>query len=354
MIILLFFLLPLLFPNITYAHDASLTYTSVNVQNKNIIVTLTAPYKNILGLYPNNETEIDDITPQSFFELFKKGFVIKNNGVKCDPALKNAKNVTDIKGVIYTFQFTCTKPLDKLQFIYNLFFPISETHENITDFTIGNYKREFIFSKIHPFFDLNYKELNDQMNYFGIFVTVINFIKIGVSHILSGYDHILFLLGMLIISKKFRSILKIVTSFTIAHSITLTVAALGIFLLPSKVTESMIALSIAYIAFENIKLIRAGKKVNKRWLIAFLFGLVHGFGFSTALREIGLPKDNLAYALFSFNLGVEIGQIFIIASIFPILWYIRKQKWEMKFVLISSFCIGFVGLYWFLQRLFLT
>lgn len=351
MITLLLFILSLFLPTIAYAHDTSLTYTTITVTQDQINVIMTTPYKNIIESLSEGGKTIDSIHLNDFSKQFEKGFVIENDGERCNPKLIKTKKVQDIKGIIYDFQFKCKKPVNNLHFYYNLFFQISETHENITDLHIDNFKQEIIFSKIRPVFDLDYNELHNQVNYFHFFVTIVTFLKIGINHILSGYDHILFLLGLLIVTKQFKNLLKVITSFTLAHSITLTIAALGIFLLPSRITESMIALSIAYVAFENIK--KRGH-IEKRWIIAFIFGLVHGFGFSTALRETGLPKDNLIYSLLSFNSGVELGQLLIIAVLFPVLLFIRKQKWENDGIKILSLIIGIIGFYWFLQRLFFS
>ena len=127
------------------------------------------------------------------------------------------------------------------------------------------------------------------------------FVVLGMEHIATGYDHLSFLLGLLIATASLRSLVKTVTSFTVAHSITLALATFDVVALPSRFTESAIAASIVYVAVENLILRRS----IERYRITFLFGLVHGFGFSNVLREMQLPRANLALSLFSFNLGVE-------------------------------------------------
>jgi hypothetical protein len=172
------------------------------------------------------------------------------------------------------------------------------------------------------------------------------FLKYGIEHILIGYDHILFLLGLLIVSLNLKELVKIVTSFTIAHSITLTLAALNIVQLPSRLIETAIALTIVYVAVENFFI----KSSKHRWKLTFGFGLIHGFGFANVLQELGLPGEGLVVALFNFNLGVEIGQLFIVLVTAPIFLLFSKSAHYPKFVKIASGIIGLFGLIWFIQR----
>ncbi|PWT70485.1 MAG: hypothetical protein C5B46_09430 [Proteobacteria bacterium] len=174
-----------------------------------------------------------------------------------------------------------------------------------------------------------------------------SFFALGVEHILTGYDHLLFLLALIMRGGNLWSLLKIITAFTIAHSITLALAALNILVLPERLIEATIALSIAYVAAENVFLRKA---VSHRWAVSFLFGLVHGFGFSNVLRELGLPKDGLLWALLNFNLGVEAGQAAAVLVAVPVLVYLRRFKWEPRFVVGVSLIVLAVGLVLFVER----
>src|ERR1700735_3366337 len=162
--------------------------------------------------------------------------------------------------------------------------------------------------------------------------TLWRFVRLGVEHIFTGYDHLAFLLGLLVATATLGSLVKIITSFTIAHSITLALATFNIVMLPSRLTESLIALSIGYVAAENLFNFRA----MKRYYITFLFGLVHGFGFSNVLREMDLPRASLALSLFSFNAGVEIGQITFVMLIFPLVRELTSSGWK-RLKLAASF-----------------
>ncbi len=177
-----------------------------------------------------------------------------------------------------------------------------------------------------------------------------SFFPLGIEHILTGYDHLLFLLALILRGGGLWSLLKIITAFTIAHSITLALAALDLIVLPGAMVEAIIALSIAYVALENLLPRYA---VSRRWAVSFLFGLVHGFGFSSVLREIGLPRENLLLSLLNFNLGVEAGQLAVVLLAVPVLMRLRSRPWEPRLVAVISGVILVVGLILFVDRAFL-
>ncbi|MDA2930147.1 HupE/UreJ family protein [Acidobacteria bacterium AH-259-O06] len=154
------------------------------------------------------------------------------------------------------------------------------------------------------------------------------FVKLGIEHILTGYDHLAFLLGLILLGGSIRRLIAIVSSFTVAHSVTLTLATLDVLVLPTRFVESAIALSICYIALENIFV----REINGRWKITFFFGLIHGFGFSNILREMQLPTKGLLTSLFSFNAGVEIGQVVIITLLCPLIFFVARQTWHKSVV----------------------
>ncbi|MGZ4107005.1 MAG: HupE/UreJ family protein, partial [Tumebacillaceae bacterium] len=179
-------------------------------------------------------------------------------------------------------------------------------------------------------------------------LTVKQFVLMGIEHILTGYDHLSFLFGLILLGGRFTNILKIVTSFTIAHSITLILASLEIVSLPSRFIESMIALSILYVGIENQWI----KNISYRWLLTFAFGLIHGFGFAGALAETQVPKNHFITALLTFNVGVEIGQLLVVIVLLPIILYFKRFTWNPWFVRICSGLVALFGLIWFVQRAF--
>lgn len=175
-----------------------------------------------------------------------------------------------------------------------------------------------------------------------------NFVILGIQHIITGYDHILFVLCLILPAAiSLGRVVEVVTAFTLGHSITLGLATLGIVSLPSQLVEAAIALSIVFVAIENM----TKWKLKKRWIITLLFGLIHGFGFAGILQEMELSSSTVASSLLFFNLGVEIGQIAIIALVFPLLAMARKYKRFPVFVTTSSTLIMAMGLFWFVQRI---
>jgi HupE/UreJ protein len=177
-----------------------------------------------------------------------------------------------------------------------------------------------------------------------------SFVRLGIEHILTGWDHLLFLLGLLLRGGGWLSLVKIITAFTLAHSVTLSLAVLDVVRLPDRLVEAVIALSIALVAAENLFL---RPLVARRWLVSFCFGLVHGFGFSSVLREIGLPTQGLLLALFGFNAGVEIGQALAVAAALPALALVRDTRWEPRVIWSTSLAILLVGVVLFVERAFL-
>jgi len=175
----------------------------------------------------------------------------------------------------------------------------------------------------------------------------LRFGKLGVEHIWTGYDHLLFLLGLLITAPSLRAMLFIITGFTVAHSITLSLAALGVVHVSPSFVEPAIAASIAFVGIENFWRPPPKRRVG----ITFLLGLIHGFGFAGLLIELGLPRDALVLALVSFNGGVELGQAAVGALAMPILLYLRRYSWwEARVVPVVSAGVAVAGAFWFVQR----
>ena len=178
------------------------------------------------------------------------------------------------------------------------------------------------------------------------------YLKLGYSHILpNGFDHILFVAGLCLLSEKIKIILWQATAFTIAHSITLALSMKNIIVAPSAVVEPIIALSILFVAVENMLITKLSPW---RILVVFLFGLIHGMGFATALNEIGLPRNQFALSLFGFNAGVELGQITVILAMFGIvlLPFRRIKNFKRRVVYPLTTLIVCVAFYWTIQRVF--
>lgn len=169
------------------------------------------------------------------------------------------------------------------------------------------------------------------------------FFSLGSEHILFGFDHLLFLFTLILLRMRIQEYIKIITSFTIAHSITLALAVTGVISISSNFVESMIILSIIYVALENIFFPNNAKN---RWWITFLLGLLHGLAFAELLTQMKLPRDQLVQSLLSFNIGIELTQLLIVFLLFPFLWAWHRSRWYSKtFILLNSLAI-FIGILW--------
>jgi hydrogenase/urease accessory protein HupE len=185
----------------------------------------------------------------------------------------------------------------------------------------------------------------------GALAVVSVFIPSGIEHIMIGPDHILFLIGLLLLGGSWMALVQIVTAFTVGHSLTLSLAALNIVTPPERIIEPAIALSIVFVGADN--LVRGTGRDVRAW-VALVFGLVHGFGFANVLREFGLPSQALGWSLFSFNLGVEIGQLAIVLVVATVLALIRRRSDALghQVAWAGSIVVILAGAYWFVERVF--
>jgi hydrogenase/urease accessory protein HupE len=226
-------------------------------------------------------------------------------------------------------------------------FPYDPQHQTFLNiYEEGRLSRQEIFDKDQT--ALDYFSGSGQ----GTFAVIKKFIPGGIYHIFTGPDHILFIVGLLLLGGSLMRLLSIVTAFTIAHSITLSLAALDLLSPPAHLIEPAIALSIVYVGIDNLLVGKTGRDV--RPLVAFFFGLVHGFGFAGVLKEFGLPSQALGWSLFSFNFGVEIGQVCIVVVVATILAVLRKRNKALgeRIAIFGSVGVILAGSYWFIERIF--
>ncbi len=260
---------------------------------------------------------------------------------------------------VLRFEGECVRAADALDIRYSLFFDFDTQHKGLLklDSASGTLTGVFSADRGEQKFELRTRTLLEQFIDFG---------REGVWHIWIGFDHILFLLSLLLpavlvasrhgqwqasprFTPVFWDVLKVVTSFTVAHSITLSLAALEVISLPSRLVESTIALSVVLAALNNVRPVIA----EKRWMMAFLFGLVHGFGFASVLADLGLPRDALLLALVGFNLGVEAGQLAIVAAFLPLAYALRSTNFYRRGIMTGgSLLIALIALVWMLERVF--
>lgn len=331
------------------AHTISLTYAEVAVDARQVVWSLKLPLPELdllLGLDRNHDGKVDQA------ELVRAQAAIQQYLMSKVSVLDNGRPVPGSAGTMQIWrdpeehEFLAARAVfpssgasfTRVTLHCDLLRDVVSSHQTLAKITSGGETREFVFENGRNFeADANPSTLQ----------AVLQFVRMGILHIFTGYDHIAFLLGVVLIGGSFKTILKVVTSFTVAHSITLALAAFRIVELPSRLVESGIALSIIYIAAENLFF----HKFDRRWIITFFFGLVHGFGFASALQEVHLSRDLLATALFSFNLGVEIGQLCIVAILLPILLYISQRRFNILVVKGCSAMIFVLGSFWLWERI---
>lgn len=181
-----------------------------------------------------------------------------------------------------------------------------------------------------------------------------SYLVLGIEHILEGYDHLLFVIALVLLIGRLGAVVKAATAFTVAHSLTLIGSTLGLVGLAQAPVEALIALSIVFLAVEIVKRDpgRPSLTEQKPWLVAFLFGLIHGFGFAGALREIGLPESEVPTALLTFNLGVEVGQLMIIATALMLIALVSRLRPQSlrPATVIATYAIGTIASFWLIER----
>jgi hypothetical protein len=341
------------------AHQSSVVYSDLQVSGHEVLWRVQIASGDLFEALGTRE-----ITPQllraqqeTVYAYVRPKLAVENGGRACEPQPAGFDVTEKTSGFFagLRLRFVCARQVEHLVVRYHLFFDLDPRHQGFARLDLGDgVVHEFVFRRDARSWDL--------ARSVGALGHAWEYLQLGVEHIFTGYDHILFLVGLLVVAgvagerarglgAGFRYTLKIVTAFTLAHSITLICAALGLVSVPTRLSESGIALSIAYVGLENLAI----GDPRYRWLLTFGFGLVHGFGFATVLREVGLPQTGLVLSLVSFNLGVEVGQLCIVALIFPLLHLAARRDAHLYRRVIlqggSVFIVAF-GMLWFVERAF--
>lgn len=355
----------LLWPALALAHKASDSYLSLKLEGTKIEGQWDIALRDLdfaLGLDANGDAAITwgevraKHTEISAYALSR--LQLASGGKPC-PATVNAHLVdehTDGAYAVLRFAANCPALSETLQVGYALLFDVDPQHKGLFSLTAQGQTGTAIFSPDQATRQFTLKQ-PDALHQF------LDYGREGVWHIWIGFDHILFLLALLLPAVVLREgrewravsafrpalweVLKIVTAFTLAHSITLSLATLGIVSLPSRWVESCIAASVVVAALNNVyPLFR-----ERRWVMAFVFGLIHGFGFASVLSELGLPREALALALVGFNLGVEAGQLAIVSVFLPLTYVLRHTRFYRRGMLFGgSLLVAALALVWLLER----
>ena len=278
--------------------------------------------------------------------LLLSRLVIMANNVRVQPASIDVRAVPDQQAVVLRVEAATSGPAVRIH-VAGVLFPYDPAHQTFVRlFEGGTIRQQAILTAARP--DADFVSGHAQ----GRVDVLKRFVLSGTEHIAIGPDHVLFLIGLLLTGGGLWPLVRIVTAFTVAHSLTLTLAALDIVTPSARLVEPAIALSICYVGVDN--LIRRPDSPDRRAWIALVFGLVHGFGFASVLREMDLPGHLLGWSLFAFNLGVEIGQLAIVVVVAGVLAVIR-HRWPAVgrwLVVGGSIAVIWAGFFWFIERVF--
>lgn len=336
------------------AHPIPFSYLDLRLDQARIEGTLTAHIVDLAHDLNVQQPEslldpkFAESRRQAIQELVKSRLLLTADGAPMDLEVLRIEPLIDRQALSIELQIET--PADAKPTALRIqcaLFPYDPQHQTFLNvYEEGILVHQEIFTQDHQMF--LYRSGGSQSR----MAVIKEFIPAGIYHIFTGPDHVLFIIGLLLMGGTLVRLLSIVTAFTIAHSITLSLAALSIINPSPRVIEPAIALSIIYVGIDNLMVGKTGR--DARAWIAFFFGFVHGFGFAGVLREFGLPRAALGWSLFSFNFGVEIGQACIVVVAAFLLAAIRKRsEAASRRVLIGgSVCVSLAGTYWFIQRVF--
>ncbi|MBA3386069.1 MAG: HupE/UreJ family protein [Chthoniobacterales bacterium] len=332
------------------AHTLPLSHVELRVVDAGIDATIDAPAIDVAHDLPEVTSDIlltstgIDQQKEIVAAILSSRLILEADGERLTAELLGMEPVADQKDIRLRLRFAWTKPPENLRVNCRLF-PYDPRHKTFLDIYRSNrLERQVIFDENSGRLDY---DLGTQQ---GTLAVIRQFLFEGVHHIFIGPDHILFIIGLLLLGGTLKQLLKIVSAFTVAHSITLALATFDVLNPPARVIEPAIALSIVFVGVHS--LLASREKRDWRLIFAFCFGFIHGFGFANVLREMNLPRSALGWSLFSFNLGVEIGQAFIVFTVAPLLAFVHRQNALLgrRVVTVSSVCVVLAGAFWFVQR----
>ncbi|WP_090726549.1 HupE/UreJ family protein [Paenibacillus sp. PDC88] len=362
--LILFVMTSTIFAQPASAHMNTLGYSNIQVEQSGLIYEIELDLQEVAqwmdvrsgGVFilgGDNQPPEGEVawTQDELRSLIEESLIVEGEGQAAELATIDdirivERNDTGYLHMVLGYDFA--EAADDYSINYNFFFDMDANHQNFAAIRMGEASKDIVFTNGQQVAagDITAEgSSSTTVELPGWAVTAWNYLVIGVQHIWFGIDHLLFILALVLAKLRPWDYVKVLTAFTIGHSLTIALAALDIVRLPSSFVEPFIALSIAYVAVENI----FRKQVNRRWLIALLFGLIHGFGFAQVLQES--PVDSIVLALISFNVGVEIGQLSVLAVVIPLLLWLRRfQKvYTYSNALISGVIMLF-GLFWFVIR----
>lgn len=352
---LVFLLVLVIFsPEKTQAHSGSTGYSEVNIEGQEMVYDLYLLADLVGGLLLIDENQ-DGYMKENEIKGARKDIEklileqvhVELNHVEQIPTIKNIELTKRWNHDMFhiELEYPQISSISSYKIDYNLFFnEVDPKHQNFATVVFNNVSNEYVLDASTHIIEYKNATNRDLSDISAKSVGFGDYLMLGMKHIWSGIDHLLFILALILARATTKDYIKIITAFTVGHSITLCLAALEILSIPSTIIEPLIALSIVYIAFENFR----KEKTKWRWLVALGFGLIHGFGFAEVLR--GTLDENFVLPLLSFNLGVEVGQLAVLLALIPLMKYVSNTTHYMKMVYSTSGIISLLGLFWFFER----
>lgn len=348
-------LAPLLLLDATpgHAHAVGLSRGEYRSDDAQVRADLAFSRKELVASFPGLDADHDgQLTEQEFSEgrsglsdWIRRGVLVRNRMAPCEGTVHEL-SLTEQDGITIHAVFDCPSPVGGFTVRWGLFHELSVGHRHLASAAVESPAAtplEVVLYESQPEFEFTVSRAQAEVPT----NVAPSLFRLGFEHILGGPDHLLFLFALILVAAPLRSLLASVSAFTLAHSITLAVAALGVWSPRPLLVEPAIALSIAFVGIENFVV----ADLSRRWRLTFAFGLIHGFGFAGALREISLPASELPLALASFNIGVEAGQLAVLAVVLPAVWWLQQRRWFAHGGFqTSSVAIAVMGLWWFVAR----
>ena len=328
------------------AHDPGLSAVNVRLNSTRVAVHISiarSDVENAIKLNTYSKIADDTVGPKQLVEAFgQDAFELK---VDDQPLTSRSVEIRPEESGAVGFEISYdSHPGSRLKIASRMFTLLPRGHRQYVSVVddLGNKLNEKVLDSADCELEV---ELSSTIGS----NTILQFVALGIEHILTGYDHLVFLFGLLIAGAGLKDIAKIITSFTAAHSITLALSTLDLVHISPSIVEPMIAVSIIYVGLENI----FSRDLKWRWILTFGFGTIHGFGFASALRDLGIgSRSSAALSLISFNAGVEVGQLSVAVVVLPILWGLRRrQPFVARLAPACSLMIIVAGALWLLKRL---
>ena len=346
-----------------HRHEPGATYTAIAPSRTLVRVLYTVPAVDLARI------DGERGAPADHLGRVAAGLSLENLGAACRIVRSTAIDYDAIGAYQYTFDFACPDPPDDLTFRYALFGD-DAAHANFTEIVLGD-------EVSHVTLDASSRTLDIPVAHLvwlrdvdlpaeppalpGEKPALVDYLRLGFAHVVTGFDHLAFVLALVLLATRLRDVVVPITAFTVAHSLTLGLAATGVWVLPGRIVEPLIAVSIVVVGLENVIALRrrpAGDWVGdaaaraRRWLTAFAFGLVHGFGFAALLRAIGLPPREFLLSLAAFNVGVELAQLAVVVLPFLLMRHLLRRAAAYRTVAsVVSSVVAALGALWLVERL---